>query len=229
MITQDGCAVDLWAALPAGDIPALLDAAMPRSASVLDLGTGAGRIAHPLMRAGHSVVAVDESPEMLAHIRGAETVCSTIEDLRLDRTFDVVLLASHLVNVPDDTVRGELLATCRHHVRDDGLVLIQRFTLGWVEAADGRTRTEAGITSRLQVVARPGPGLRAIVAEYHVGRRGWTQKYTTRVFDDDELDVHLARAGLRLDRWLSDDGRWVVAAPVPHARLAVRKPAPLLG
>jgi 2-polyprenyl-3-methyl-5-hydroxy-6-metoxy-1,4-benzoquinol methylase len=41
------------------------------NSSVLDLGAGAGRIADPLAELGHRVTAVDESPEMLAHIRHA--------------------------------------------------------------------------------------------------------------------------------------------------------------
>ncbi len=41
-------------------------------ASILELGCGAGRVTHPLVALGHPVVAVDESPEMLAHVRGAE-------------------------------------------------------------------------------------------------------------------------------------------------------------
>jgi len=62
------------------------------------VGCGTGRITHPLVALGHPVVAVDESPEMLAHVRDAEKVCARIEHLALGRRFDVVLLASHLIN-----------------------------------------------------------------------------------------------------------------------------------
>ncbi|HVV13973.1 class I SAM-dependent methyltransferase [Amycolatopsis sp.] len=41
-------------------------------AEVLDLGYGSGRIAHRLIELGHPVTAVDDSPEMLAYVRGAE-------------------------------------------------------------------------------------------------------------------------------------------------------------
>ncbi|WP_328605353.1 hypothetical protein OG943_35855 [Amycolatopsis sp. NBC_00345] len=47
---------------------------------------------HPLVALSHRVVAVDDSPEMLAHVRGAETVCARIGDLRLGRRFGGVLL-----------------------------------------------------------------------------------------------------------------------------------------
>lgn len=212
-VTADGCAVDLYALLPAGAAPVLIHEAIPAGASVLDLGAGTGRIAHPLTEWGHTVIAVDESPQMLAHIHGVETVCSAIEDLRLHRAFDVVLLASHLVNVPDDAIRSALLATCRHHVRPGGVVLLERFTRGWIEAAQTSVSDDGGVVSELRVVARPGPGLLTAVVEYRVGDRCWTQTFTTRGLDDDELDEQLARAGLRLDRRLTEDGKWVAAVP----------------
>ena len=58
-----------------------------------------------LQALGHPVVAVDQSPEMLAHVHGATTVCTDIEALALGRRFAGVLLASHLVNVASDTRR----------------------------------------------------------------------------------------------------------------------------
>src|SRR5438093_6907399 len=84
--------------------------------SILELGCGAGRVTHPLVALGHPVVAVDESPEMLAHVRGAETVRARIQDLRLGRPFDAVLLASFLVNVADHGLRRRTLEVCREHV-----------------------------------------------------------------------------------------------------------------
>jgi len=54
--------------------PEIVHAAVPPGASILELGAGAGRVTHPLVALGHPVVAVDESAEMLARIRGAETV-----------------------------------------------------------------------------------------------------------------------------------------------------------
>ena len=70
--------------------PEIVHATASPGAWILELGCGTGRITHPLVALGHPVVAVDESPEMLAHVRGAETVCARIEDLALDRRFNVV-------------------------------------------------------------------------------------------------------------------------------------------
>jgi SAM-dependent methyltransferase len=54
---------------------------VPSGASILELGSGAGRVTHPLVELGYAVTAVDESAEMLARVRGARTVRSTIERL----------------------------------------------------------------------------------------------------------------------------------------------------
>lgn len=213
LMTADGCPVELWASLPAGDIPALLLSAIRPAGAVLDLGAGAGRLTHPLAEAGHAVTAVDESVDMLSRIHDAETICSTIEELRLDRRFDAVLLASHLVNVPDKAQCDRLLATCRHHVKDDGVVLIQRFTPDWARGAGGVVDLGAGISQELTITPTPEGSLVSVVATCTMGASRWDQAYVTRPLGDDDLGADLSRAGLRLDHWLSEDGRWVVATP----------------
>jgi SAM-dependent methyltransferase len=219
-ITPDGCAVDLYAMVPARDEPAIIDAAAPRGASILELGCGAGRVTHPLIALGHSVVAVDESPEMLAHISGARTVLSRIEDLDLAVRFDVVVLSSHLVNVPDDDQRRAFLATCARHVLETGCVVIQRHPISWFDTvAPSRRSRPAGdgaesITFVLDGISRPAPDLVAATAEYLVGDRRWTQTFVARRLDDALLNTALAQVGLRLDAYLSDDGGWLRARPL---------------
>lgn len=210
-ITPDGCAVELYSLLPAGETPGLIHEAIPAGASVLDLGAGVGRIADPLVGLGHAVVAVDESPQMLEHVRDAETVCSRIEELRLEQGFDVVLLASHLVNVPDDSARASLLATCAFHLRPGGVVLVERFTRAWVDELAGGTNDSLGLRSELKVLERPHPGFVTAAVEYQAGGRRWTQTFTTRGLDDDELSEQLAVVGLQLDRVLTADATWVSA------------------
>jgi SAM-dependent methyltransferase len=213
VITPDGCAVDFYAQLPAMGEPELVHAAIPAGASILELGAGAGRMTHPLLQLGHPVVAVDESPEMLAHIHGAETVTAQIQALDLGRRFDVVLLASFMVNTADDALRRAFLRACRRHVRDDGQVLLQRHAPAWFdEAAEGEA-TKEGITFRLRDLQRPGPGLLSATTEYQVGERLWTQWFTARRLDDEELAAALADAGLAVGAYLTGDGSWVRAAP----------------
>jgi SAM-dependent methyltransferase len=158
VITPDGCAVDLYAPLPPMGEPGVVHAAIPVGASILELGAGAGRVTHPLVALGHPVVAVDESPEMLARIRGAETVRARVQDLELGRRFDAVLLASTLVNVPDPGLRGRFLEACRNRVRDGGCVLVRRHPPSWFdEEAPGERSAGGGITFRRATSAGPVP------------------------------------------------------------------------
>jgi SAM-dependent methyltransferase len=213
VITPDGCAVDFYARMTEMGEPALVHDATRPGASILELGCGTGRITRPLAALGHPVVAVDQSADMLAYVRDAETVCARIEDLALGRRFDVVLLASHLINAEDDAARTAFLAACRRHVADDGAVIIQQHPPGWFATAADADSVRDGITFRMRDVSRPGPGLVSATMEYVDGDRVWTQAFTARRLDDAEMAAVLAGAGLRPDRYLTDDHGWLRAVP----------------
>lgn len=214
MITPDGCAVDFYVLLSARGEPEIIhEAAGHPAASVLELGAGTGRVTGPLAALGHRVVAVDESPEMLAHITTARTICSRIEDLDLDERFDVVLLASHLINVPDDRERHDLLAACARHVAPSGCVLIEQHAPGWFDAAAESESEADGIIFRLRDVCRPEPDLLSATVEYQAGDRVWTQTFTARRLSTGQLTAALAGAGLAFDRYLTDDRTWLRAVP----------------
>jgi SAM-dependent methyltransferase len=211
-ITPDGCAVEFYARLPAHGEPGIVHEAGRPGASILDLGCGTGRIADPLVALGHPVVAVDESPEMLAHVRSAETVRARIQDLSLGRRFGVVLLASHLVHA-DPATRAAFLATCRRHVADDGCVVIQLHPPEWFSTAAATEDSRDGIVFRMRDVSRPAPGLLSATVEYLTGEQRWTQTFTAVRLDEAELAAVLAAAGLRLDRYLTADRAWLRAVP----------------
>jgi SAM-dependent methyltransferase len=213
VITPDGCAVDFYALMPDFGESAIVHEAAGAGASILELGCGAGRVTHPLVALGHLVVAVDESPEMLAHVRGAETVCARIQDLSLGRRFGVVLLASHLINA-DDQTRRTFLEVCRRHVADDGCVIIQQHSPEWFAAARDSEVVRDGMILRLRDVSRPAPNLVSATVEYVVGDRCWTQTFTAMRLDEAGLTAALATAGLRLDRYLTEDRSWIRAVPV---------------
>jgi len=98
--------VDLYRRLPYLGEVELISAEIPNGASVLEMGCGVGRMTKELLGKGYYVTAIDNSPEMLAHVPpAATTICSNIEDLELKEWFDAVLLASNLVNVADDGLR----------------------------------------------------------------------------------------------------------------------------
>jgi SAM-dependent methyltransferase len=139
-ITPDGCAVELYKRLPVGDEPEIIAAAVPPPARLLELGCGAGRVTRALVAKGYDVTAVDESAAMVAHVDGAAKVRSSIEDLVLPGTFDVVVLGSFLVHAGDPAVRAALLATCRRYVDYDGQVLIQREGSDWHDRVPRESR-----------------------------------------------------------------------------------------
>jgi SAM-dependent methyltransferase len=212
VITPDGCAVEFYARMTARDEPAIVHQATRPGARILELGCGAGRVTHPLVALGHPVVAVDESPDMLAHVHGAETVRARIEELALGRRFDVVLLASHLINA-DPATRTAFLTACRRHVADDGCVIIEQHPPEWFSTVAEAETTREGIVFRMRDVTRPAPNLVSATVEYVAGEQRWTQSFVATQLKDDELVTALGEAGLQLDRYLTEDRRWLRAVP----------------
>jgi SAM-dependent methyltransferase len=213
-ITADGCAVEVYLLLPPLGEAELIATAVPRGSSVLDLGCGTGRIARGLVERGYDVVGVDQSAEMLAHATGFETVQAPIAGLDLDRRFDAVLLASNLVNTPDDGQRRAIVAAAAHHVGGGGVVLAQWEPPDWFDRVrDGSGATLGAVHTELADVRRDGDLLSATV-RYRSGGELWTQTFTTRRLDDEALHRELRGAGLSFDRWLSDDRSWFVARPM---------------
>jgi SAM-dependent methyltransferase len=201
----DGSPVALYARLPELGEGEIVASVVPAGSSVLELGCGAGRITRQLLRIGYRVTAVDESPEMLAHVRGAEAVRSSIEELDLGRRFDAVLLASNLVNAAP-VQRRAFLETCRRHA---DVVIVEGLPLGW-SPEDGETSFGA-VRSRLHV-DRIESGVVHGEMEYDTAGESWRHSFAMHVFADEaELGAALAEVGLRLERRL--DPRWLVAVP----------------
>ena len=189
----------------------MIDAAVPSGSSILELGCGAGRVTHPLVAMGHRVVAVDESADMLAHVRGARTVQATIEGLELPERFDAVVLGSNLINTPDDDQLAAFLTACVRHVSADGCVLLERHPVGWFDEVAATEQQVGDITYLLYDIAHDGPDLVSATVEYRIDGRTWTHEFVTRRLDDTRLARALADAGLRLDALLTDDGSWLRA------------------
>jgi SAM-dependent methyltransferase len=221
-ITPDGCAVELYTRLPVGDAPDVISAAVPAGARILELGCGVGRMTHPLLERGFTVTAVDESAEMLERVRGARTIRSTIEDLDLGETFDVVMLASFLVHTGDPEERQALLRTCARHVAKDGCVLIQREGEDYhsnvprersemgVPPAEGWGRVDpSGFTLRIVSSEPVGDGVNSVRAEYEFPDATWTQTFLARPLTKEQFEEALAEAGLEVDNYLTEDGIWV--------------------
>lgn len=217
-ITPDGCAVDLYERLAPGAEPDVVAAAVPAGATLLELGSGAGRITRPLVERGLRVTAVDESAEMLERVRnrvpGIRTVQSPIEILDLEERFDAVLLGSFLVHTGDRRVRDGLLAACRRHVADDGCVLVQREGPDWHTRVPRERVDPAGCTVRIASAEPVGDGVDRVVAEYVFPDARWTQTFLSRPLSVAEFEDSLRAAGLAVETYLTDDGTWARARPV---------------
>jgi SAM-dependent methyltransferase len=209
-LAPDGSPVDFYALLPPGDEPEIIHAALPPACEILELGSGAGRVTHALLALGHRVVAVDQSPEMLAHVRGAEKVRADIETLDLGREFVGVTLGSHLINRDAAAQRAAFLATCRRHLAAEGLALIERHTPEWAAMVQESTMERAGIQFTLRDIRRDGTLFSAVI-EYRLGRSHWQHAFSSRILDDADLDAAFAQAGLRRVRYLDEEHRWVAA------------------
>ncbi|HET7571343.1 MAG TPA: methyltransferase domain-containing protein [Gaiellaceae bacterium] len=199
----DGSPVELYALLPELGEGEAVARAVPAGGTVLELGCGTGRITRQLVRLGYRVTAVDESPEMLARVEGAETVCARIEGLDLGRRFDAALLASNLVTAEPET-RRSFLEACRRHA---DLVVVEGLPLGW-EPREAESRL-GEVVVRLRVERLEG-GLVHGAMEYAARGQSWEHRFAMRVFADEaELRAALAESGLRLGERL--DERWFTA------------------
>lgn len=202
----DGSPVDVYARLPELGEGEIVASVLPTGASVLELGCGTGRMTRQLVELGLCVTAVDESAEMLAHVRDAETIQGRIEELELGRRFDGSLLASNLVNA-EPASRRAFLETCRRHA---DVVVCEGLPLAW-SPEDGEN-VLGEVRSRLHVDAI-GDGVVRGEVEYEAEGETWLHSFVMCVFADEaELGAALSEAGLRLERRL--DARWFVAVPI---------------
>jgi SAM-dependent methyltransferase len=206
-VAPDGSPLSVYLALPAGDEPLLVHGAVPAGASLLELGSGPGRLTRVLVALGHRVTAVDDSAEMLAHVTGARTVCSPVLDLALPERYDAVVVASHLVNTAVPGELDALLDACVRHLAPGGSVLVERYPEGWL-ATHERTSGKAGpVAIELERLALED-GVATARATYTLAGRRWQQEFRARDLSDDELGAAAARAGLRVAGWLDEPRTW---------------------
>ena len=215
LVTPDGCPVEVYARLPLGDEADIVSRYCPPEGSVLDLGAGTGRVADALALQGFDVTAVDDSPAMLMHVREARSVCSRIEDLALDRRFDLVVLGSHLVNTADDELRRSLLTTAARHVKPTGQVLLQRHPPQWFDTLSPG-RSQQGVLGPfgvvLSVLAMQDDVLKASVG-YEERNKVWTQNFEARKLDGVTLNHCLKECGLSSAKAVAFHDDWVICDP----------------
>lgn len=179
---------------PIGE-PAGLRSLGPVGAEVIEGSAGAGRIVLALTEAGIScddlvqaVVPTDIMPEDL----GA---------LDLARTSDTVVLGSHLVNLPDGSLRSAFLSLAARHLDANGALIVEHHPIDWAETA-APTQATPGAEVGMEDVHRDPPFVSA-VSTFDVGGRYVRQPFTARVLSEDELGAELDSVGLHPRRRLS--------------------------
>ncbi|CAM4258736.1 Cypemycin methyltransferase [Mycobacterium basiliense] len=212
--TKDGSLVEIYRRMSGTAEVETIAAWLKPNSTVLDLGAGAGRIANPLAELGHQVTAVDDSADMLAHVRCARTVQARIEDVRLPERFDAVLLMSSLVNYPGTQLRRGVVATVAHHLKLTGKALIQWSSPSWfAQRPPGRYRRMDGQT--MQTMAIHTSDGEFVIGEFTLDFDGMslTQPLCVQRVSVDELRSVLEHAGLRLNTPDPESARWLEASP----------------
>jgi SAM-dependent methyltransferase len=205
----DGCSVELYRRLPyLGELD-FLPGRVPSGASILELGCGVGRLTKVLLSLGLRVTAVDNSAGMLAHCPdGATLIKGDIETLRLERTFDAVLLASCLINIPFERTRDAFLRTARCHLETNGLLLFERQSAAWLnDLVAGWTSNIGEIVVTVEEAVRDGDQL-AICLAYKHGGSAWRHRFAHAVLNDEDVNQCLKAAGFREATWIDQKRRW---------------------
>jgi SAM-dependent methyltransferase len=214
-VAPDGSPVAFYRRLPPTGEPELIHGVIRPGATVLDLGCGTGRIAAPLAAMGHAVTGVDNGEAMIEALPpGVEGIVGDATTLRLGRTFDCVLLASHLVNDPE--AGPAFVRTAAAHLARGGVVIGETYAPGWDPAASVGRLSRLGDAEIMVTEASVDGDLLQAVVRYGVDGMRWQQPFTARLLDEAGLGAVLAEGGLRFDGWLERPG-WFRASlsPVP--------------
>jgi len=168
------------------------------------MGCGVGRVTKQLLAKGYYVTAIDDSPEMLAHVPpAATTICSNIEDLDLKESFDSVLLASNLINVADDDLRTAQLKACRRHLKAGGKLIFERYDPTWLSTIEvGRIGTIGDFELFADEVRRQGTRVHMCL-RYEGPPGRWLHHFTDSILDDEAIAACLFNCGFSNVCWIN--------------------------
>lgn len=209
------------------DLPFYLNLAQRTGGPVLDVGTGTGRVAFALAKAGHSVVGIDSSPAMLqlARRKARGTLAQRVRFIQADMTsfslneqFPLVLVTvntfCHLLTREE---QSQALSRLREHLTPDGLLVIgfqnpylwaldtqqHQVLLQWERPGPGKAKQTFNNSSAWSDLARQ---VRHIHLWYDVAGFGAIlQRYSTtlslRWCYRFELELLLEQHGLKAEQW----------------------------
>jgi SAM-dependent methyltransferase len=189
---------------------------------VLEIGAGTGRVAIPLAQAGHTVVALDASPAMIALGRAKagdagrriEWRDGRIETFEDQRQFGLVFCAiDSFLHLATTEAQSAALATVRRLLRPDGCLALDLPTLAaWTDWAPGVRPLDlvwtepapvGGVTYAASFQVDPATQTRRVT---HVveevgadgGVRRWLTTFDLRFIGRYEAEHLLARSGFRV-------------------------------
>lgn len=209
----DGCSVDLYRKLPylgeLEDYRVLFQV----GTHVLELGCGAGRLTRRLLEWGARVTAVDNSPDMLSALPdGAARVHSDIESLNLDDRFDVVLLASCLINHPVTEVRCAFIDTARRHLRRESRLLLERHDPAWLRSVQPGPLNAIGDIEMSVEAVNHTAAIVEMTLRYELAGSVWRQSFAVAPMSEAEVEALLSRSGFGCFVWSGKQNRWLSAA-----------------
>jgi SAM-dependent methyltransferase len=210
---RDGCSVELYRQLPyLGELEPVLDFLKPKS-SVLELGCGTGRLTRVLMELGLQPAGVDNSAEMLRHLpAGVRAVQGDVETLALQQQFDIVLIASCLVNHPDDSVREAFIASAARHAKPGAILLVERHDAEWLRTAPAGWQVEAGPAQiHVDDVERAG-AITKMRLRYVLDDQSWTQDFAAVALEESDVEQLVRAHGFVTSGWHGPRRRWLSAS-----------------
>jgi hypothetical protein len=172
--------------------------------ATLEGTAGAGRMCLALAELG---VPLDDVHQVVVD---AGSPPETLGGIRVAGAFDVVVLGSHLVNLPDVDRRRAFLRLAARHAGARGTVVVEHHPIDWAETAEPTAATP-GSEIGMEEVRRDPPFVSA-VSTFDIGGRYERQPFTARVLSEAELAAEIHGAGLAEPTRLSPT--WISATTV---------------
>ncbi len=192
--------------------------------TVLELGVGTGRLAVPLAAAGHTVVGLDSSPEMLDQLTakvaqhqpgGSGEVQAHLVDLAdagaawPPGPVDVVVAAFNLIcNLVEPDAQATLFRRCAEVLRPGGHLVVETFLAEPVEQRERHLEVREVTVDSVVLIASDTDPDRSLVTGQHIELRDGEpvrlRPWRLRVTTPDELDRWASEAGFESAGVLAD-------------------------